>query len=245
MLRLRANNAASILGGGKSSQGVSLELLMAGLVATVLMATMVVGPFYLNEALRLSPLIAGFALAVGPVVVAIAGYPSGKLVDRFGSMPVARSGLFLLMAGTLGFALAQSSAGIAGYIAPIVLITSGYAAFQTANNVSVMRAAGASKGAMSGLLNLSRNLGLITGASLMGAIFNLAAKGHQPANVAVGFRTTFTFALVLVIATLAMTYLISKRQPLVPPVEPVEPLVPETTSSTQENMSHSSTVPSA
>jgi phosphate/sulfate permease len=52
---------------------------------------------------------------------------------------------------------------------------------------------------MSGILNLSRNLGLITGASLMGAVFawaagtsDLAAAG-APA-IAHGARTTFGVA---------------------------------------------------
>ena len=51
-------------------------------------------------------------------------------------------------------------------------MTAGYAIFQTANNASVMSDVRPDqRGLISGMLNLSRNLGLITGASVMGAVF--------------------------------------------------------------------------
>ena len=51
--------------------------------------------------------------------------------------------------------------GVAGYVAPIVVITAGYALFQTANNTAVMTdVAPDQRGVVSGMLNLSRNLGL-------------------------------------------------------------------------------------
>ncbi|KJS02657.1 MAG: hypothetical protein VR65_04775 [Desulfobulbaceae bacterium BRH_c16a] len=64
--------------------------------------------------------------------------------------------------------------GIIGYIIPIALITGGYSLFQTANNTAVMTDINPDqRGVISGMLNLSRNLGRITGASLMGAVFAL------------------------------------------------------------------------
>ncbi len=62
---------------------------------------------------------------------------------------------------------------------------------------------------MSGLLNLSRNLGLITGASLMGAVFAFASAATDittagPEAVATGMRITFTVAGVLIIMALAL-----------------------------------------
>ena len=47
---------------------------------------------------------------------------------------------------------------------PIVVVTVGYALFQTANNTAVMtNLRPDQRGVVSGLLNLSRNLGLVTG----------------------------------------------------------------------------------
>jgi hypothetical protein len=100
--------------------------------------------------------------------------------------------------------------GIAGYIAPIVVITAGYAMFQTANNTAVMSDVRPDqRGVISGLLNLSRNLGLITGASVMGAVFALASATTDittanPGAVATGMRITFAVAAMLIVIALAI-----------------------------------------
>jgi hypothetical protein len=65
------------------------------------------------------------------------------------------------------------------------------------------------RGVISGMLNLSRNLGLITGASVMGAVFALASATTDIAAasreaVATGFRTTFAVAAILMVAALAI-----------------------------------------
>jgi ABC-type uncharacterized transport system permease subunit len=65
------------------------------------------------------------------------------------------------------------------------------------------------RGVVSALLNLSRNLGLITGASLMGAVFAFASGSNDLAAapqqaVAFGMRTTFALATLLVLAALAV-----------------------------------------
>ena len=97
-----------------------------------------------------------------------------------------------------------------GYIAPLVIITAGYALFQTANNTAVMADIRPDeRGVISGMLNLSRNLGLITGASVMGAVFALAAgttdtTPARPEAIAAGMRVTFAVAAMLIIGALAL-----------------------------------------
>jgi len=66
------------------------------------------------------------------------------------------------------------------------------------------------RGVISGLLSLSRNLGLITGASLMGAIFAFASAPLEvtsapAADIATGMRATFFVAGMLVAMALALT----------------------------------------
>ena len=85
-------------------------------------------------------------------------------------------GLIGMAAGSFILSVMPATLGIAGYIAPIVVITAGYALFQAANNTAVMTDIRPDqRGVISGMLNLSRNLGLITGASVMGAVFALAS----------------------------------------------------------------------
>src|SRR5712671_1915707 len=52
---------------------LSASLAMSALVSTVLMATLVVGPFYLSGALGLEAARVGLVLSVGPLVVALTG----------------------------------------------------------------------------------------------------------------------------------------------------------------------------
>jgi EmrB/QacA subfamily drug resistance transporter len=152
-------------------------LAMSALVSTVMMATLVVGPFYLSRGLGLDAALVGLVVSVGPLVAALTGAPAGRLVDHTGAERVTFMGLTGILIGSLSLSLLAERFGVAGYIAPIVVMTAGYALFQTGNNTAVMTGIGQDRrGVTSGLLNLSRNLGLITGASAMGAVFALASS---------------------------------------------------------------------
>lgn len=189
---------------------LSASLAMSALVSTVLMATLVVGPFYLSGALGLGAASAGMVLSVGPLAAALTGIPAGRIADRYGAGRMTIAGLAGILAGSVALAAMPPAFGIPGYVAAIVVITISYALFQTANNTAVMADIRADqRGVISGMLNLSRNLGLITGASLMGAIFAAASStaGMNPAGpeaVATGMRITFAVAAILILAALAL-----------------------------------------
>jgi EmrB/QacA subfamily drug resistance transporter len=183
---------------------LSGSLVMSLLVTTVLMTTLVVGPFYLSQALGLNAIGVGLVMSVGPLVAALTGVPAGRIADRFGARRMTFAGLIAIALGCFLLSVLPSSYGIGGYIAPMVVITLGYAVFQTANNTAVMADVQAEqRGVVSGLLNLSRNLGLITGASVLGAVFAMASatvdlSTAQPDAIASGMRMTFTVALGLI-----------------------------------------------
>nr|WP_301183756.1 MFS transporter [Pseudomonas chlororaphis] len=194
---------------------LSGSLAMSALVSTVMMATLVVGPFYLAHGLGLEALGVGLAMSLGPCVTALSGVPAGRIADRFGARPMILAGLGAMALGCLMLALLPASLGIGGYLAPIVVITLGYATFQTANNTAVMSDVGAEqRGVISGLLNLSRNLGLITGASLMGAVFAAVAGDLSTASAeAVASGMSFTFALAAGLVTMALLVALLSQQP--------------------------------
>jgi MFS family permease len=192
------------------SRRLSAGLATSALVSTVVMTTLVVGPFYLTGALGLEAALVGLVMSIGPLVAALTGVPAGRVADRFGTSGTTRAGLIAIAAGALALAALPASLGVAGYVVPIVVVTAGYALFQTANNTSVMTGVGADqRGVTSGMLNLSRNLGLITGASVMGAVFALAAGTSDvgaaaPGSVATGMHVTFLVAAALILAALAV-----------------------------------------
>ncbi len=184
---------------------LSASLATSALVATVMMATLVVGPFYLSRALGLDPVKVGLVSSVGPFVVALTGLPAGRLTDRFGPQCVTIAGLVGLAAGSFLLFLLPARAGILGYVLPIAVVTVGYGLFQTANNTAVMSDIPQDRrGVISGMLNLSRNLGLVTGASVMGAVFAFASGAIDVAAarseaVAAGMRVSFLVATILIV----------------------------------------------
>ncbi|MFO1447218.1 MAG: MFS transporter [Opitutaceae bacterium] len=176
---------------------LSAGLAMGTLVSVVVMSTLVVGPFYLTRALGLDAAQVGLVLSVGPLVAALSGVPAGRQVDRLGSALAVRVGLVGMGAGCLLLVVMPESLGVASYLGSLVVITASYALFQAATTTAVMTDVPPDqRGVRSGLLNLSRNLGLITGASVMGAVFTLASATPDlatalPDAIARGTRITF------------------------------------------------------
>ena len=196
---------------------LSASLAMSALVTTVVTATLVVGPFYLSRALGLDAAMVGLVLSAGPLVAALTGLPAGHMADHFGAPRVVVVGLIGMGTGCFILAMVPSTLGISGYLVPIVVITSGYGLFQTANNTAVMTGASPDqRGVMSGMLNLSRNLGRITGASVMGAVFAFASATIDittapPEAVARGMRITFAVAATLIVIALALAVGMARR----------------------------------
>ncbi|MEX5545793.1 MFS transporter [Pseudomonas pergaminensis] len=222
-------------------------LAMSALVAAVIMATFVVGPFYLSRGLGLDPEWMGLAMALGPFVAAWGGggarrgapprppappapppAPGGggggaRAGGRWGGGGGGRgagrppagaapramtlAGLGLLACGALLLSLAS---GLVAYLTSLVILTTGYSLFQAANNTAVMSDVdGSRRGTVSGLLNLSRNLGLIFGASVLGAVFAWASPDVTralPQSVAFGLHVTFSVALGLILLASVMAW---------------------------------------
>ncbi len=189
------------------------SLAMNALVSTVMMATLVVGPFYLSRALGLNAALVGIVMAVGPVISTLSGIPAGRIVDYLGAPFMAIVGLFGMAAGALALSVLPAMYGVAGYIAAIAVLTPGYQLFQAANNTVVMvDVRPDQRGVISGMLNLSRNLGLVTGASVMGAVFAHSSgttdiTTAHPDSVATGAQITFGVAALLVSAALVLAFL--------------------------------------
>ncbi|MGE4069579.1 MAG: MFS transporter [Lysobacterales bacterium] len=190
-----------ILGGGFAS---------SALVTAVVMATLVIGPFYLSYAFALDAAQVGLWMSSGPVVAALVGVPAGRLVDRIGAGRMQLVALFGMLIGALLLASIPARLGVVGYISPLLLVTAGYAVFQAANNTAVMTSVMPDqRGLVSALLNLSRNLGLITGASLMAAVFawgrstgDAGASALQTAER--GLHLSFALAAILIVTAMGL-----------------------------------------
>ncbi|MBZ9935214.1 MFS transporter [Mesorhizobium sp. BR1-1-16] len=189
------------------------SLVVNLLVASVMMTTLVVGPFYLRLGLGLNSALVGLVMSVGPTISIATGVPSGWLVDALGPRRVLTIGLALLGAGSFLLAILPGMIGVFGYVLAIMVLTPGYQLFQAANNTAVLADIPRERrGTVSGLLNLSRNIGLITGASAMGAVFAYGVGTSDFAHadaaaIAAGMRVTFLLAGGLVLAAIVIALL--------------------------------------
>ena len=125
----------------------------------------------------------------------------------------------MMAVGCLALSTLPGLFGVAGYAAAIMLLTPGYQLFQAANNTAVMADVGPSeRGVVSGMLSLSRNLGLVTGTAAMGAVFAFAVgtkdiAGAAPDAVAGGMRFTFAVASALVVVAVGIAIAGTRRRP--------------------------------
>lgn len=179
-------------------------LLGSALVASVMVLTLLIGPFYLHGVFGLSMTEVGLWISGGPLVAALMGMPAGWLVDQLGTRPVVRLGLGAMLLAALGLGILPIGWGPLGYLLPILLLTAGYALFQTANNGAVVGAASEqSRGAVAGLLTLARNLGQLTGAAGLGGLFAVMVGVDDlttatPMALRLGMQVSFVVAALLI-----------------------------------------------
>lgn len=197
------------------------SLAMHVLMGTVMMATLVVGPFFLAFVLGLNEAVTGLIMAAGPVMATLSGVPAGRITDRFGPRRALIAGLAETAIGFVCLATLPRVFGAPGYVVALLVLTPGFQLFLTANNTAVMAAAPEDRrGMLSGLLSLSRNLGLMTGASAMAALF-AALTGPLPVTqapreaVANAFTVTFLTASGLAVIAGLLALIASPRPGLI------------------------------
>ncbi|WP_024280501.1 MFS transporter [Xanthobacter sp. 126] len=195
---------------------LSTSMVMSVLVYAVMMATLVLGPFFLSKALGLDTRMVGLVMTVGPLAAAIMGVPAGTLADRIGARLAMVIGLALFTVGAFVMSWVSRDGGVAIYIVAILFISVGLAFFQTPNNTAVMTdARPEQRGLVSGLLALARNLGLITGASLMGALFASVAGDTATATpdlVTEAMRFAFRIAASMAAAAFLLSLTTLRRR---------------------------------
>lgn len=148
------------------------NLISNFIVSTVAMSSLVIGPFYLIVALTLSTTQAGLAMAVSPLTVAATSYLVGRIANKYDLRKIVLIGLFIITLAAISMTLLRIVHGLTGYLLCLITMAIGYATFLLANNtLTITNASPQTRGSISGILNLSRNLGLLTGASLMSSIF--------------------------------------------------------------------------
>lgn len=168
-------------------------------------------PFYLQQARGLSPAEAGLLLTAQPLLMAAVAPLSGGLSDRMGTRLPSVLGMGLLGAGLLLLSSLdlQSPRGV---IAAMLAVAGlGIGIFASPNNSALMGAAPRHRqGIAAGVLALARNVGMVVGVGLAGAVFTTVlgrAGAAEAASIVNAMRASYLLSAGVAVAGLAIAAL--------------------------------------
>lgn len=170
-------------------------------------------PFYLQQLRGLPPSKAGLMLIPMPVVTMIIAPLSGTLSDRTDTRYISSLGMGITTVGLWLLSNLTIASGVPTIIAALIVTGLGVGMFQTPNNSAVMGTVPANRrGIASSLLATMRNIGMVLGVAISGAVFTgrlnylnkvLAAQGVSGAQLKAEAFTGAMHFTFLVAAALA------------------------------------------
>lgn len=134
-------------------------------------------PFYLENLLKLRPDRVGLVLASGPLVLAFTAPAAGTLSDRIGSRLLTSVGLLIAAAAILSMRWLSTGSAWHDVVWRLALASFGSALFVSPNSSAIMGAVRPGQlGVASGAIALARNLGMLCGIAVGGAIISTAQQ---------------------------------------------------------------------
>lgn len=184
--------------------------------------TVVIIPFYLEDARHLTASEAGLLLIIFPIVMTFAGPIGGYLADHFSQSRMATLGLLIVAIGQSGYIFLGLNSPIWVYVAVTVVMAIGTGLFQSPNSDIVMSVVPRSQLGSAGSLNaLARNIGMISGTALSTTTLFLAMSvkagvrvtnylPKQPEVFIFGMHAAFLISLVIIILAFLLSLLQGK-----------------------------------
>ncbi|WP_246147456.1 MFS transporter [Secundilactobacillus folii] len=129
--------------------------------------TVVLMPFYLEDARQLSAGQAGLLLVIFPIVMMVIGPVGGVLADRFNPAKIVALGLSTVALSQLGYWFLDLRSPLWVYVVITVIMAVGTGLFQSPNSDIVMSVVGKDQLGSAGSINaLARNVGMVSGTAL-------------------------------------------------------------------------------
>jgi EmrB/QacA subfamily drug resistance transporter len=151
----------------------SISVISAVLNYVCLFSILFLMPFYLIQGRGLSPSQAGMLLSVQPVIMAIVAPLSGTLSDRIGVRFLTSLGMGVLALGIFIQSRFGPDTSTLHMAAGLAITGFGTGIFISPNNSALMGSAPRHRqGIAAGILATSRNVGMVLGIGLAGAIFS-------------------------------------------------------------------------
>ena len=182
-------------------------------------------PFYLESFRHFSTVKSGLLYLPMPIALLVVAPLSGFLSDRFGSRRLCITGMAIMAVSLFLLSFIGQNTGIPYLVFVVALIGIGYGMFQTPNNSAVLGSVSdAERGVTSGTLSTMKNIGMILGVTISGALFyaleayakNRAAFQnpgvHMIQNQSFVFAFHNTFIVAAGISLLAMIACIPAKQ---------------------------------
>lgn len=145
----------------------TLGVLAVFLVFMAQFFTTVLMPFYLEDALGLTPGLAGALLTLYPLMMVFCAPLGGVLADRRNVVGVALGGVLLIACGSVGYLGLGLHTNLGWFVAITLLLGAGSGIFQSPIGDIVMSVADAKQLGIAGSFNaLARNLGMVAGTSV-------------------------------------------------------------------------------
>jgi EmrB/QacA subfamily drug resistance transporter len=137
-------------------------------------------PFYLIQARGLDPAQAGLILTAQPIIMAIVAPLSGTLSDRIGARLFSTAGMVVVAVGLFLLSRLGDHSPL-GYVAlALATVGLGTGLFVSPNNSALLGAAPLHRrGIASGILATARNVGMVLGVGLAGAVFTTVQAQAQ------------------------------------------------------------------
>jgi EmrB/QacA subfamily drug resistance transporter len=185
----------------------SSSTLSAMLSYVALYSIVFLVPFYLIQARGLASDRAGLLITAQPVLMMVTAPVAGVLSDRLGTRLLCAAGMAVLAGGLLLLSLLDGATSLWTVALGLAVCGLGFGAFVAPNNSRLLGAAPRNRqGIASGVLAAARNVGMVLGVGLAGAVYTtvLASAGADavPQAVARGLQVASLVAVVAMLASL-------------------------------------------
>ncbi len=151
----------------------SMSNLSALLNYTAMFSVVLIMPFYLQQLRSLPPSKAGLLLIPMPLTTMLIAPLSGALSDRVDTRYISSLGMVITTLGLGLLSYLRIDSRYSSIILILIIVGIGSGMFHTPNNSAVMGSAPANRrGIASGILAIMRNLGMVLGVAISGAIFS-------------------------------------------------------------------------
>ncbi len=172
---------------------------LAGFLAfAALFAQTFLLPFYLIQLRHFPAAHAGLFLMAVPSVMAIVAPTSGALSDKIGTRGLCSVGLFIQGIGFILLGLLGSTSPQSAIVAALLVIGLGIGMFNPPNNSDLLSSVPRERlGNASGMMGLTRTMGMVIGVALSSAIFTgvrnylMGDAGANPGSSGVGQEVAF------------------------------------------------------